>query len=479
MLVPASLRGRLTLAVGISSVLVALSSSTLVYVLVTRQSDAELTRDLTTRIDRIASRNSTDPFPRSESFAQIIQFASAGGRRVPLVRSVPANEPLVLTAAELGAVSPSGLITAKRIDTLEGPTRVLAQRRRMNDRESIIIVGSPLRALDLQKARTSASLILGAPFLAGLLTLGGWLIVGAALRPVRRMTDEAAAISSADSRRRLPLPKRQDEIAHLGGTLNAMLDRIEASFERERRFVDDASHELRTPLGIMRAEVELALMELNMAQPKEASAEGALRSLLDEIDRLGALADDLLALSKSRPVNDAEVERPDTEVFAITTRAVDRLKPVLPRLGTSSPKIEVRGGVAYAAIRAEDYERIVNNLVSNATKFAKERVLVEVSAEHGRVVLIVADDGPGFPPELLPHAFERFRVANPARTRTHPLKRTRSGTGLGLAIVRSVAEAADGTAHAANGAPFGGARVEVDLPAAVRPFEAEAKPHQT
>src|SRR5204862_3628090 len=105
----------------------------------------------------------------------------------------------------------------------------------------------------------------------------------------------AAAVTSARSSERLPVPTTNDEIGRLGQTLNEMLDRLEVSFKRERAFVSDASHELRTPLAILRTELELALR----GQHSHEELEAALRSAAEETERLSRLAEDLLVIARS------------------------------------------------------------------------------------------------------------------------------------------------------------------------------------
>src|SRR5439155_1173537 len=122
----------------------------------------------------------------------------------------------------------------------------------------------------------------------------GWIVIGSALGPVERMRQEAAAISASEPERRLPVPSSGDELARLGTTLNAMLDRLQDALERERRFVDDASHELRTPLSILKMELDLALARART--PEEL--ESALTNAAEETDRLVRLAQDLLVLAR-------------------------------------------------------------------------------------------------------------------------------------------------------------------------------------
>src|SRR5581483_5957231 len=159
----------------------------------------------------------------------------------------------------------------------------------------VVVVGASTEAVFRGRERLALILAILSPLLGAILSAGGWLLAGAALRPVRRMSQEADAISLAQAGRRLPYPEGEDEIAQLGRTLNAMLDRIEAAFARERMFLDDASHELRTPISVLRAELEVALLESG----DRAALERSLRSALEEAERLAHLAEDLLVLARA------------------------------------------------------------------------------------------------------------------------------------------------------------------------------------
>ena len=125
--------------------------------------------------------------------------------------------------------------------------------------------------------------------------LAGYGIGAAALRPVEAMRRRASAVSAGEPGRRLPVPAAHDEIRALAETLNEMLERLEAAFEHERRFLGDASHELRTPLALLRAELELAVR-----RPRSrAELEAALHSAVEETERLSRLADDLLLIARA------------------------------------------------------------------------------------------------------------------------------------------------------------------------------------
>jgi signal transduction histidine kinase len=276
------------------------------------------------------------------------------------------------------------------------------------------------------------------------------VLAGAALRPVQRMTEEAEAISMREGGQRLKQPPGDDEIAHLGHTLNAMLDRIEASLARERAFVDDASHELRTPLSILRGELELACD----GHATRAEMRRTLESALQEADQLGRLTEDLLTLARADSGRLA-ARAHDVGLLAATCQAVRRYRQ------PADPVVEVLGEEVTVRADAVLLEPLLRNVITNACRHAAGRVHVALTRDGGWAVLTVADDGAGFPPAFLPVAFDRFSRADADRGRDH------GGTGLGLAIVAAVVHAQHGQVQVGNGGPLGGGRIEVRLPIAV------------
>ena len=130
--------------------------------------------------------------------------------------------------------------------------RLLALPERTGAATAVVVVGTSMETVRRAQDRLALILVVVGPTLITVLAVGGWLLAHEALRPVGRMTAEADTISLAEPGRRLRQPPGDDEIARLGRTLNTMLGRMEASFAREKAFVDDASHELRTPISILR-----------------------------------------------------------------------------------------------------------------------------------------------------------------------------------------------------------------------------------
>jgi signal transduction histidine kinase len=281
------------------------------------------------------------------------------------------------------------------------------------------------------------------------------VLAGAALRPVERLTEEAEAISMQKGGQRLPQPPGDDEIAHLGRTLNAMLDRIEASLARERAFVDDASHELRTPISILRGELELACDRPgNRAEMKRS-----LESALQEAEQLARLTEDLLTLAR------ADGGRLDPRLEPVDL--LDAARLAAARYATpGGPALEVVGDHITVSADPMLLERLLRNSIANASRHATGRVQLALGRENGSGHLTVADDGGGFPADFLPVAFDRFTRADADRGREH------GGAGLGLAIVAAVVDAQHGRVEVGNGPPLGGGRLQVWLPLAPRPAEA-------
>jgi two-component system, OmpR family, sensor kinase len=263
------------------------------------------------------------------------------------------------------------------------------------------------------------------------------------------MRRRAAAISAAEPDQRLPLPEADDEIRRLGETLNQMLGRLEAAIERERAFVDDASHELRTPLAMHKTELELALRYAKT--PEEMRA--AIASAVVEVDRLAQLAEDLLVLARSAEGKLA-LDLRRVGVAELLGDVRERFSARMAESGRSLV-IEPANGLTVEGDRLR-LEQALTNLVENAIEHGGGEVTVRASEANGEVAIHVEDRGPGFAPEFIGRAFERFSRGDPSRGG--------DGTGLGLAIVEAIVHAHRGSTHAAN-RDEAGADVWIELPA--------------
>ena len=330
------------------------------------------------------------------------------------------------------------------------PVRLLAQAVYAQDQKLVIVVGESLEERNHALSDLSGVLLIGGPIALLLASLAGYLLTGAALRPVEAIRRQAERISASDLDQRLPPAGGNDELGRLGRTLNDMLDRVHASVERERTLVSDASHELRTPLTVLRAELELIARD----RPAGPALQSAIDSAIEETDRLSQLADDLLLLARA---DSDQLATGLTRVSAATllsdAAARARRQPAAASILITidaPPDTDVLADPARAA-------QAIDNLLTNALRYANTHVQLSVRRDGPFTELHVIDDGPGFPAHFLPNAWERFARADTARTE--------DGAGLGLAIVRAIAQAHGGQAHAAN-LETGGTDVWITLPTA-------------
>jgi signal transduction histidine kinase len=355
----------------------------------------------------------------------------------------------VLHPDELARALAGTTILDRSVPGLSSDARLLAKADDINGQTFVVVTGVDLRALHASTGGLVTVLAVAAAALAAIVAGGAWLLIGAALRPVHRLTAEADEISRIDVARRLPDPGTDDEIGELARTLNAMLSRLAVTFERERAFVDDASHELRSPLAVLQTELELALS--GPADPVAQRA--ALVSALDETRRLVQLAEDLLVLSRAS-AGQLPTRRTSVDIGAAVGAAVERLAG-----SRSGPMVQITGE-ASTVTDPDRLEQIITNLLANALRYARAQVRVDVRVVDGRAELVVADDGPGFAEDFLPRAFDRFSQSDPSRSRN-----ASGGSGLGLAIVAALCATLGATVVATNEGPDGGASVGVTLPA--------------
>jgi two-component system, OmpR family, sensor kinase len=316
------------------------------------------------------------------------------------------------------------------------------------DEGRVLTVGVSARPLQDARQRLLMVLLVAAPLLLAALGTGGWLVVRAALRPVDMLAREAAEISSLESDRRLPGVPGDDEIARLAQTLDGMLDRLRAAFERERGFVDDASHELRTPLAVLKAELDLALTR---PRPPDQLRE-ALKAASTHTDELVRLAEDLLVLARMRGGR-LPLHRVPTDLPAMLERAVDPLRPVAAATGRT---LRIEAPDVQVCLDPLRTRQAVLNLVDNALRHGRGTVTVTASSRPSALSIDVGDEGDGFPADLANTAFEPFVRG----TANSPGPK---GAGLGLAIVQAVAAAHGGRARVMR-RPGGGASVRVELP---------------
>jgi heavy metal sensor kinase len=296
-----------------------------------------------------------------------------------------------------------------------------------------LFVATPLAPLESDLVQIKVLLFVVVLGTTALCALIGWFLAAKAMKPVDEMTTAAHRIGiEGDVSGRVPVPTQHDEIGRLALTFNEMLSRLQQSFDTQRHFLADASHELRTPLTAIRANVETLRRGVD---PDPNERDETLRIVEREVDRMGRLVDDLLALARADAGQAPQIARfPLDELFL---EVYHQQRPLAGRvrltLGEFEP-VEVDGD-------QDRLKQLLLNLIDNALRYtpAGGTVTLDLLRKEQEAVIRVRDSGPGIPVEHLPHIFERFYRADPARSRAS------GGTGLGLAIAREIAEAHGGS----------------------------------
>jgi two-component system, OmpR family, sensor kinase len=447
------IRIRLTAAFGVALILVLAAVGLFVYLRLESDLNETIDNGLRSRADDLAAlvrpgepgsalSGGARLTEEDEAFAQVL---SPGGE---VLDSTPNVRRRALGAEEVAAATAAGGATLleREVPGIEATARLLVQGVSAPEGTAVIVVGSSLEDRDETLSGLLNSFLLGGLAAVLVASLIGYVLASAGLRPVEAMRRRAESVSLDRGGERLPLPAARDEVRRLGETLNEMLARLQASFERERRFVADASHELRTPLAVLKTELENAL-RLGGHSPEVREA---LTAAIEEADQLAQMAEDLLLIARAADKG-LPVRVETTRVRDLLERAAQRFSDRARERGRT---IEVDAPDELEAeldpLRAR---QALGNLIDNALRHGGGDIRLAARERNGAVQIEVSDRGPGFPPELAPRAFERFARGDAARTR--------GGAGLGLAIVSAIAEAHGGTAEVVPGE---GVTVRISLP---------------
>jgi two-component system, OmpR family, sensor kinase len=281
-----------------------------------------------------------------------------------------------------------------------------------------------------------------------------WSLAGRVLRPVRELTSTAQRISDTDLTQRIEV-EGHDELAELGATFNAMVDRLESGFVEQRRFLDDVAHELRTPITIVQGHIDL------LGDDPDERTEG-IATINDELDRMNRYVNDLLLLAKAESGEFLQFEPVDLGELAMM------LEQRFDLLGDRVWKLDAAPASGTVAILG-DRDRLVQamlNLATNAVQHTGpgDDLAFGIDADADTARLWVRDTGTGLDDDVIDQLFtRRFRGAASRATRS-------DGMGIGLSIVDAVARGHGGRASAAN-EPGGGARFTIELPIDLPPEE--------
>ena len=361
----------------------------------------------------------------SEDFGLSFQFIRLRGADTFETTNAPNSILEKLSNADLRTLLDTGSLLT-RITTENGRNLVVRAGRStfqfsegISTVSTLLIVGLPVPTDTLAQLRRNLIYTVLIAFV--IFALGVYLLSQRVLLPLKKVTTAASRVSSQDLSQRVPVPQSHDEVGKLSVTLNRMLDRLQESFETQRRFTADASHELRTPVTVIAGHVNYLLRR---TEPSPEQIE-SLTTVRNEAARMGKLVNDLLELARA----DAgfKVERQPFNLVEVVETVHREVAPVAKGAGVNvtlpQPLIEVEGDAARL-------KQVVLNLVQNALNAGSKHITISLLEEREWARLEVLDDGPGIPKESIPNLFDRFYRVDGARS-------TRgNGSGLGLAIVK-------------------------------------------
>ena len=283
--------------------------------------------------------------------------------------------------------------------------------------------------VSLKKAGTQFNLWgMAALFLVLILGTGAtWLMAGHVLKPLKELSSAIEEISGNDLSNRVEIQGRQDEIGRLARSFNHMMDKVSASFERQKRFSASAAHELKTPLATIL--VNLEVLELD-GKTSPDRMEKVLTIVKANTERMIRLVEDLMRLTSDKD-HEMEEEVELSEVFAIT---LDELSPLI-RKKDLTVSIEKTPDISLTGSRVMLY-RVMSNLLENAAKYNREHgsISIVTGRDDNGVTVKIEDTGIGIPEEALPHIFEPFYRVDQSRSRAV------GGAGLGLPLVKDIVE---------------------------------------
>lgn len=334
------------------------------------------------------------------------------------------------------------------IKTRDGSWRI----GRLGGDDFTLIIGLDATPTLAEIRQLQLAFLLALPVALALVGIGGWIVAGRALRPLRMISETAAEVTSAGLDRRIPLSDEDPEIRRLIETLNHMMDRLEQGFRQATRFSADASHELKTPIAIMRGELENALLEAAPGSPEQK----LLSSLLDETQRLAGITRSLLLLSRA----DAGQLVPALEEIDLSQMLPELLEDT--EVLAAAVEIELQAQIAPGIRVMADpllLRSALLNVLTNAVKYNEPGgfIRVELEADDHEAQIRIANSGPGIPADEQALIFDRFQRADRSR------ERRIDGIGLGLSLTREILHAHHGSVELEESRP-GLTRFAIHLP---------------
>ena len=383
----------------------------------------------------IEHRSGSDAFAVVGSDGRVLANSNDGSLSNVVPNSQAAR---ALSSSEFQAFAREAETKDTSLGTIARPRfRAYSRHFRAGDESFVLVVLHSLHAqnetLETIGAAFTWMILLG----LGLAGTGGYFLARKSLAPVVAMGARARRIGASNLHERLPVQNTHDELGQLATIFNDLLNRLDQSFERQRRFIADASHELRTPLAILRGEAEVA-----MSQPGRPADEylESVRILHEETSRLIKIVEDLFTLSRA----DAGQYQLSLEEVYLEEVVADCAHSARTLAREKNIELQV-DAAAECPMKGDEtlLRRMILNLLDNAIKYtpAGGRVAIACAANGTDCEVHVTDTGRGIPAELQSRVFERFFRADPARSRAG----REAGAGLGLSIAQWIAQVHNGT----------------------------------
>jgi heavy metal sensor kinase len=322
-----------------------------------------------------------------------------------------------------------------------------------NSQLGFATVAEPLSVVEEGLRRLRRHFLFGVPLVLLFASSGGYFLARKSLAPIALMNQQTQRISAENLSARLDVAHPRDEVGQLALTINALLTRIDAAFQEQRRFIADASHELRTPLAVLRGETEVALQQ----ERRPAEYQESLALIKDEAERLSRIVENLFLLAR-QPVDAASMTR---EMVRLDQLVADCVRAASVLATQKGLQLKLNGNLPAIILTGDDemLKRMLLNLLDNAVKYTPEGGEIKIALEStdGAARIVVTDTGIGIPAEDQSRIFDRFYRVDKARSRAL------GGAGLGLSIARWIVEGHGGTLSVES-APGRGSAFTVSLP---------------
>jgi heavy metal sensor kinase len=297
------------------------------------------------------------------------------------------------------------------------------------------IVAEPLSVIEEGLRRLRRDFLFGVPLILLFASLAGYFLARKSLSPIALMNQQTQRITAENLSAQLDVANPRDEVGQLGLTVNALLARLSAAFQEQKRFIADASHELRTPIAVLRGETEVALER----ERAPAEYQESLALIKDEAERLSRIVENLFLLARE-PVDAHSMMREPLRLDELVGDCVRAAQVLAAQKGL---QLKIDGRMPAITLNGDDelLKRMLLNLLDNAVKYTPPggEINIALESQNGDAHIVVTDTGIGIPAADQPRIFDRFYRVDKARARAL------GGAGLGLSIALWIVEGHGGS----------------------------------